>query len=386
MHIHISFILTTNVLLCHSSPVELDVSELETLFSNAPAKKPAAKDDDKKKAASNKPEKIQLIDLRRANNTEIMLTKVKMPLPDMVEAVLAMDDGLLDVDQVENILKFCPTKEEMDQLKNYTGDIDKLGKCEHFFLELMKVPRMETKLNIFLFKIQFNSQLGDFKKSLDLVHSACDEVRKSVKLKEVMKRILYLGNTLNQGTARGAAVGFKLDSLLKLTDTRASNSRMTLMHYLCKLLANKSPALLEFPDDLVSLEAATKIQLKVLADEMLALSNGLRKVKQELDACANDGPISAGFHSTLQQFIGHAEAEVTNVTNYYGAVGKSADGLALYFGEDPAKCPFEQATQILCNFVRLFQKCHEENLKQAELERKKAEKEAAMEKEKNAKK
>lgn len=33
----------------------------------------------------------------------------------------------------------------------------------------------------------------------------------------------------------GAAVGFKLDSLLKLTETRASNSKMTLMHFLCKV-------------------------------------------------------------------------------------------------------------------------------------------------------
>lgn len=33
----------------------------------------------------------------------------------------------------------------------------------------------------------------------------------------------------------GSAVGFKLDSLLKLSDTRASNSRMTLMNYLCKV-------------------------------------------------------------------------------------------------------------------------------------------------------
>lgn len=34
----------------------------------------------------------------------------------------------------------------------------------------------------------------------------------------------------------GSAVGFKLDSLLKLADTRASNNKMTLMHYLCKVL------------------------------------------------------------------------------------------------------------------------------------------------------
>ncbi|MCH99497.1 formin-like protein 20-like, partial [Trifolium medium] len=73
-----------------------------------------------------------------------------------------------------------------------------------------------------------------------------------------MKKILYLGNTLNQGTARGSAVGFKLDSLLKLTDTRASNSKMTLMHYLCKVLAEKSPPLLDFHHDLVSVETASK--------------------------------------------------------------------------------------------------------------------------------
>lgn len=37
-------------------------------------------------------------------------------------------------------------------------------------------------------------------------------------------------------------------------------------------------------------------------------------------------------------------------------------------------------TATLLNFVRLFRKAHEENLKHAELEKKKAEKEAEMEK------
>lgn len=37
-------------------------------------------------------------------------------------------------------------------------------------------------------------------------------------------------------------------------------------------------------------------------------------------------------------------------------------------------------TATLLNFVRLFRKAHEENVKQSELERKKAEKEAEMEK------
>ncbi|XP_076903085.1 putative formin-like protein 15b [Bidens hawaiensis] len=310
--------------------------------------------------------------LRRATIVDIMLTKVKMPPPDMVVGILAMNDALLDVDQIEAILKFCPTKEEMEQLKNYAGDVEKLGQCE----QVCDMPANSYLFSSFIFYYlnPTSFQLADFKNNLNTVKAACDEVCKSVKLKEVMKRILYLGNTLNQGTARGAAVGFKLDALLRLEDTHTLNSRMILMHYLCKLFANKSPDLIEFPDDLVNLEAATKIQLKTLADEMLALSNGLRKMKQELDACANDGPISAGFHSTLKRFIKHAEAEMTSVTIYYSAVVKSADGLALYFGEDPARCPFEQATEILFNFMRLFQKCHEENLiRQAELERRNAE-------------
>ena len=32
-------------------------------------------------------------------------------------AVLSMDESVLDVDQVENLIKFCPTKEEMELLK-----------------------------------------------------------------------------------------------------------------------------------------------------------------------------------------------------------------------------------------------------------------------------
>ncbi|CAL0319879.1 unnamed protein product [Lupinus luteus] len=278
------------------SAQEFDVSEIEKLFSvNVPKPVDAG---GRKKSAGSKTDKIHLVDLKRANNTEIMLTKVKMPLPDMMAAVLALDESVLDVDQVENLIKNCPTKEEMELLKGYTGDKEKLGKCEQFFLELMKVPRAESKLRVFSYKIQFGSQMTEFKKSLKTVNSACEEV-----------------------------------------------------------LAEKSPALLDFHLDLVNLEAASKIQLKSLAEEMQAIIKGLQKVKQELAASENDGHVSEVFNK-----------------------GRNADALALYFGEDPARCPFEQVTATLLNFVRLFRKSHEENIKEAELEKKKAEKEAEMEK------
>ncbi|KAJ4960374.1 hypothetical protein NE237_020284 [Protea cynaroides] len=209
---------------------EFDVSEIESLFSITVSKPRGGRN-----PAGSKPHRVHLIDSKRTYNVEIMLTKVKMPLPDLMSAALALDDSILDVDQVENLIKSCPTKEEMELLKGYSDDKEKLGKCEQLFLELMKVPRMESKLRVFFFKIQFVSQTTDFRKHLNTVNLACNEVQNSVKLKEIMKMILYLGNTLNRGTTRGSAMGFKLDSLLKLKDTYASKSKMTLMHYLCKV-------------------------------------------------------------------------------------------------------------------------------------------------------
>uniref|UniRef100_A0ACD5V123 Uncharacterized protein n=1 Tax=Avena sativa TaxID=4498 RepID=A0ACD5V123_AVESA len=208
---------------------EFDLSELESLFPAVVPKSDNTSKTDRRKSLGSKPEKVHLIELRRANNTEIMLTKVKMPLPELVNAALALDQSTLDVDQVENLIKFCPTKEEMELLKNYTGDKELLGKC--------------------------------------------------------------------------AAVGFRLDSLLKLTDTRATNNKMTLMHYLCKVLAVKSPNLLNFYVDLVSLEATSKIQLKMLAEEMQAVSKGLEKVEHEFKASESDGPVSEVFHEVIQSLV-----------------------------------------------------------------------------------
>jgi hypothetical protein len=70
-------------------------------------------------------------------------------------------------------------------------------------MELMKLPRVDSKLRVFLFKIQFPSQVSDLKRSLNIVNSSAEEIRGSAKLKRIMQTILSLGNALNQGTARG---------------------------------------------------------------------------------------------------------------------------------------------------------------------------------------
>lgn len=361
---------------------DIDMSELETLFSASVPNSDRGSLGGKSNLRSSGPkaDKVQLIDHRRAYNCEIMLSKVKVPLHDLVSSVLALEDSALDVDHVDNLIKFCPTKEEMELLNGYNGEKGKLGKCEQFFLELMQVPRVESKLRVFSFKIQFRSQVFDLRNSLNVVNSAAEEIRNSDKLKRIMQTILSLGNALNQGTARGSAIGFRLDSLLKLTETRARNSKMTLMHYLCKVVADKLPELLDFSKDLTNLEPASKVQLKILAEEMQAISKGLEKVIHELSISENDGPLSENFRKSLKQFLSFAEAEVRSLASLYSVVGRHVDALILYFGEDPSRCQFEQVVSTLLNFARMFGHAHEENCKQLELEKKKADKESGTDK------
>ncbi|GKB84006.1 formin-like protein 6 [Tanacetum coccineum] len=248
-----------------------------------------------------------------------------------------------------------------------------LGKCEQFFLELMKVPRSKDKLKVLSYKLQFSTQASDLGKMLN-------DIRSSVKFRRIMQTILSLGNALNQGTARGAAVGFKLDSLLKLNETRARSNKMTLMHYLCKVLADNLPELLDFSKELGSLEAASKIQLKFLAEEMHTFATGMKSVITEKKSCKKDGHVSKRFRKSLKRFLASAEGEVNSLMSLYNGMDKTVDSLICYFGEDPKRCSYEQAIQTLLAFVRSFNQAHEDNCKQIELEKKKAQKEAEQEK------
>nr|XP_043626419.1 formin-like protein 18 isoform X2 [Erigeron canadensis] len=154
---------------------EIDISELESLFSATNPKEQGDAKSKSRTAVANRPERVKLIDHRRAYNCEIMLSKVRIPLNELMDYVLNLEESVIDADQVDNLIKFCPTNEEMETLKGYKGEKDKLGKCEQFFLELMRVPRTESKLRVFSFKLQFKAQVSDLRNSLNIVNSAVEE-------------------------------------------------------------------------------------------------------------------------------------------------------------------------------------------------------------------
>ncbi|KAG6507308.1 hypothetical protein ZIOFF_032650 [Zingiber officinale] len=150
------------------------------------------------------------------------------------------------------------------------------------------------------------------------------------KLKDIMKKNFFLGNTLNQGTA--------------------------------KVLAEKATRLLDFHEDLVSLEAASKIPLKSVAKEQQQILKGLEMVEMELIASKHDGPVSETSCKALKEFtvVAAEQSRILDSTIHRSCM--------------PLKRGLFVST--LLNFVLLFRRTHEMDCKQAELEKKKAPKEA----------
>lgn len=100
-----------------------------------------------------------------------------------------------------------------------------------------------------IFRNYFTSQ------QIHAIISGSNSVKNSKKLKSVLEIILAFGNYLNS-SRRGPAYGFKLQSLDTLLDTKSSDKRMCLLHYIAATIRQKFPELLSFDSELSYIEKA----------------------------------------------------------------------------------------------------------------------------------
>ncbi len=102
----------------------------------------------------------------------------------------------------------------------------------------------------------------------------------------MLEHVLALGNYLNGNTPRGAAYGYKLDSLLRLGDVRpsAADAKHTpsLLHFLAQFLEKSAPDLLEVGTDVSHCDAAARVALGVAAANVQQLRSGLEAIERDL--------------------------------------------------------------------------------------------------------
>lgn len=109
-----------------------------------------------------------------------------------------------------------------------------------------------------LLKEDFAVNIGYLEPAIRAMLYAGEDLMTNKALQEVLYMVLVTGNFLNSGGYAGNAAGVKLSSLQKLTDIRANKPGMNLIHYVALQAEKASPELLKFPDQLTTLENASK--------------------------------------------------------------------------------------------------------------------------------
>jgi len=325
----------------------LNEEEIQSLFSLSPLKEKATNGQQNVSQTPYKTVKKQtsvaLLPVNRANNIGITLSQFKgVEWNQIREAILKMDESRISIDNLKALRSaLIPISEkEIRDLKEFKGDILTLSKPERFLIELLKIDRLVTKVEIFLFKAQFGHLLQDITFMVNAIQEATVELRQCTKFFQILKTILDLGEVLNRDTHL-KSYGFKLESLNKLAETKTKHKNATLLHYLAYVVRNQDPDLLQFANDLPSLQLATKYSLEAIKSEMKIVSAGLANVKAEVAACNEDAQIhsnlvteeSAAFRCQITEFYEDSKAKFTAISNHFQEASNQFRDLCAYFGQ-----------------------------------------------------
>jgi hypothetical protein len=85
-----------------------------------------------------------VLDPRRAQNVGILLTKFKCSNDELRDAILKMNESVLDLETMNQLIKYVPTTDEITAIRTFMeaqnqkpeGERSTLGKPEEFFISV----------------------------------------------------------------------------------------------------------------------------------------------------------------------------------------------------------------------------------------------------------
>ncbi|CAL0303934.1 unnamed protein product [Lupinus luteus] len=113
----------------------------------------------------------------------------------------------------------------------FTGELSQLGPAERFLKLLVDIPFAFKRLEALMFMFILPEESTSIKESFATLEVACNKLRKSRLFMKLLEAVLKTGNRMNDGTYRGGAQAFRLDTLLKLSDVKGTDGKTTLLHF-----------------------------------------------------------------------------------------------------------------------------------------------------------
>lgn len=176
--------------------------------------------------------------------------------------------------------------------------------------------------------------------------NASNAVKSSKKFRSVLEVVLAFGNYLNSNK-RGPAYGFKLQSLDTLLDTKSTDKRMCLLHYIVKTIRQKFPELLDFDTELMYIEKASQVSLDNIITDVAELEKGMEMVRKEADM-RNKGPQNL----VLKDFLANSEDKLRKLRQEAKNAQDAFMKCVEYFGESARNTDANTFFSLLVRFTR----------------------------------
>ncbi|PIA58463.1 hypothetical protein AQUCO_00500417v1 [Aquilegia coerulea] len=364
-----------------SGSFQFNEEMIETLFGYNNVEK--NKTQRKKDSISQDPalQYIQIIDSKKAQNLSILLRALNLTTAEVCDALYEGNE--LPLELCQTLLKMAPSAEEELKLRLYNDELSQLGPAERFLKVLVNIPFAFKRLDSLCFMISYQEEVSSVKESLATLEVACKELRNSRLFLKLLEAVLKTGNRMNDGTFRGGAQAFKLDTLLKLADVKGIDGKTTLLHFVVQeiirsegvraaraarenqsLSSVKSEDLFEeslhdteehyrslglqvishLGGELENVKKASVLDADGLSGTVAKLGHSLGKNREFLNSDMKSLEEDSGFHRTLQSFVQNAEVDISwlleeekrimalvrSTADYFHGSAKKDEGLRLF--------------------------------------------------------
>ncbi|XVF34096.1 hypothetical protein REPUB_Repub18cG0027900 [Reevesia pubescens] len=333
-----------------SGSFQFNEEMIETLFGYAPVDK--NKNDRKKEPSTqdSMPQYIQLLDHKKAQNLAILLRALNVTTEEVCDAL--HEGNELPVELLQTLLKMAPTADEELKLRLFSGEISQLGPAERFLKVLVDIPFSFKRMEALLFMCSLHEEVTVTRESFETLEVACKELRSNRLFLKLLEAVLKTGNRMNDGTFRGGAQAFKLDTLLKLSDVKGVDGKTTLLHFVVQeiirteglraaraaresksfnsikpddLLGYVSPDIEEhcrslglqvvshLSSELENVKKAAALDAENLTGTVAKLGHAFLKARDFLNSEMKSTEEKSGFHKTLKSFVQNTEVDVMSL-------------------------------------------------------------------------
>lgn len=146
---------------------------------------------------------------------------------------------MIQIDDALRVKDILPTEQEVktftDIKKSKSFKLNDLVEVEQAMFKLCQVERLKEKITVLIFLLTWNTSIVTFTRKCEILAQTTEKACSSEGLIEIFHTILSIGNSLNTGSSKANALGYKLSGLGKLNQTKSSNNILSVLDFLVQV-------------------------------------------------------------------------------------------------------------------------------------------------------